>query len=514
MNLQTLCRFTLIAIGLLQPASCSICAQTKKPASAENEAILHYTRTLSSLPIEYRADLLLSAVESHPRLLSQPAIAQELEDVFAAAPSAEHAFPLAFASIRTEDVSESQIAADSQQHVDTLSIQTRVITRLIANSPKEALLLAAEIRFPAESTPCSTSMVSDPTAYYQMMERNLPLWVSAKALTSQGLRDLLELHFSTQMKSATQIAAAAHLLANAPLTDEDFGELLAVYDASLSRLQLSDRELGWLIQEADLYSQIRALVDKSIKLHESATPTLSQLRALILQGLHSRCSDALVNADRVIQELNGLVGRYQPYDPTLALDSKLLSATQDEKSTLHPIDPTGPDDVKMQTLSKYAGLAASVGHIEDMNGWEMSANEVLTSLESTQTSTSCEICDFYNRYIRYWLLINYSPAAPISRSQESALSSYARYLSSSDIKGSEPAAWISKAKLLINFSRNADSEQLHRIEQFQSKGIQLMGLPSPSGRVVLDELRQTRDPICSAYVRYEALFHPGWTSPY
>ena len=168
----------------------------------------------------------------------------------------------------------------------------------------------------------------------------------------------------------------------------------------------------------------------------------------------------------------------------------------------------------MRTLSKYASLAASVGHIEDMNGWEMSANDVLTALESTQTTNPCELCDFYSRYILYSLLIDYSPRAPISRSQESALSSYARYLTSTEVKRSEPVAWISKVKLLINFSRNADSDQLHRIEQFQSKGIQLMNLPSPSGRVVLDELSQARDPICSAYVRYETLFHPGWTSSY
>jgi hypothetical protein len=358
-------------------------------------------------------------------------------------------------------------------------------------------------------------MVSDPTPYYQMMERNLPIWISAKALTSQGLRDLLELHFSYQMKSATQIAGAAHLLANAPLTDEDFVGLLPVYDASLSRLQLSDRELGWLIQQADLYSQIRSLIDLSIKLHQSATPALSRLRFLILQGLHSRCSDALVKADQVIKEFNGLVGRYQPSDPTLALDAKVVSATtQGKEATLHPIAPTGPDDVKLRTLSKYASDAASAGHIEDMYGWEMTSNDVLTSLESTQTTNPCEICDFYNHYIRYFLLINYSPTVPTSRSQESALSSYARYLISSDIKRSEPAAWISKVKLLINFSRNADPDQLHRLDQLQSKGLQLMNLPSPSGRVVLDELSQARDPICSAYARYETIFHPGWTSPY
>jgi hypothetical protein len=77
-----------------------------------------------------------------------------------------------------------------------------------------------------------------------------------------------------------------------------------------------------------------------------------------------------------------------------------------------------------------------------------------------------------------------------------------------------PIAWVHNFKLLINLSRKPDADQNARIERLKAQGLHLMGMPSPSGQVVLDEIYNSREPVTTAYARYEHLLRPPYYSPY
>lgn len=492
-------------------------AQVKRLPPQREQAVqaVQFIQSIQSLPVEYRADLVFSSIEADHTLLRRRDVANELQNLFTLAQQTVHPFPISLAALRTQDVMEAQLSADSQQHVDTLSIQTRIIDQLIINDPKDAFRLAQTIRFPLEPAPCSTPYVDDPSSYYRMLDHDIPIWLSAKVANQQEITEFIETHLATQLKSASQISGAAALLANAPLDDDDFVTSLSAFEGATARLQISGREMGWLVEDDELFKRFQLLIDRSAKARQPVARSISLLRAVLLASSRMRCADPLVSGNQILKSYSQLLEKYKVTDPALALDSKVFVAPDNNgKAILHPITPTGQDDLRLKSLQKYSAHATAAGHIEDVYGWETTSNEIFNSLEAGSFRDSCEVCDFYGAFLRYFLLINFSPSSPTSTAQERALAGYTRYLESSSIKSSEPMAWIAKIKLLINFSRLATSDQQRNLDRLHGRGLQLMNLPSPDGHVVLDELTRARDPVCTAYVRYETLFHPSWSSPY
>jgi hypothetical protein len=495
---------------LLSVAAYSAEVIDKSPPSDPRLSFLASTR---GLPIEYRADIVLSAVEAQPTLLQNASVQRSVRDIFELAGTAQSPYPLATAVNIEGDSVETQLSGDmALQHLDGLGIRIRAVKLFAASRLGLAYDLFWKIPLDPERVECDAPMVADVSQYYNELPRLVELWKKAGVLNDEKLTAQLTEHINS-LRSPLASGLLAEVIDRLELHPADLQQVVVAYQGYLERVTASDRELGAIIQQDAFIDRI-ARLSRLLK-DQGLLPLglLSSTRKFLIDSTCSSCKDSIVRRDTLVTGFNRIVDHLGS-EQSLKLSPSDLSPKETSSAAL--VHSVGPDPAVSDTLKTLDRFWSRMNHgqaVSDQAGWEDAAENVLHYADRLDSQADCSLCLFYRKFILYYAVAN---SAPPGRVTQAALARYIGYLSSSPVKQSEPSAWISKLKLFLNFSRQEgiDDEQAKRIAKLQEMGMSLIDLPTSDGKAVLDEMRNVRDPIMSTYYRNELLFKPKFSAPY
>lgn len=511
------CKFLKVPLFVVAVATIAFTIQLSagaQPGSIKARQV-EYLEGLSGLPVEYRADLLLTALEQHHELLSVPAIQTELHALFDAAPHARHRFPQVYAAPDQVDSAESQLSwAFHHERVDAMNIRVRTLRLLATKQPRTAYTLAASMQVNPPPAPCSEASVYEVAPFYSFLQEEIPRWTESKIATAAEVQEQLDGRIST-ITSGASLAPIASLLATIPLSPEALRQLTDAYAAKELRVDVSSRELGAMLQTDELFPAMEKLLTRMDTAGVPDYPVIHGLRSVLIAGTRHRCTNSLLHRAANIKSFNDLLVQHHLEHSDLTLDEHALDGTQDGgKAEVHSITPTGADDTTLKTLIRYATRADKESMLQDMQGWNAASDSLLQSIELNNDSGNCDLCFFTAKSMRYFLLIENSADQPLSTAKEQALRSYTNFLVTSCANGEDPTALLAHLKPILNYGRQPDPQAKKRIDDLRSRGLHLMGLPTPSGHVVSEEIDSRNEKVTRAYAQFDRLFLPAYESPY
>ena len=132
---RLLIRFAIVLIGGASLQASAV-QETPKSSDAIRKSVIHdFAEHLSSIPVEYQADLLLTMLSKHPDALSQQLQIKLLRGLFERARSAQNQFPVSDAvTLRNSTFSHQRTLDSSTLPFDTLAIQARAVSLLRSRS--------------------------------------------------------------------------------------------------------------------------------------------------------------------------------------------------------------------------------------------------------------------------------------------------------------------------------------------------------------------------------------------
>ena len=177
-----------------------------------------------------------------------------------------------------------------EQGLDTQSLQLRAIEALLpldAASARERFREMAPMNLPQLG--CDDFLVYDPARFYEVLGQ-----IAAQAFSTKDSRDgeqasFLGRYLST-ISSAVQVAPAARLLRNAPVTDSQFQTLVTGLAGALGRISGDDRSFSSGAREAG--PEIRGLITVIERRQMSPAVLLQAYRLFLANNLSAaRCAD-------------------------------------------------------------------------------------------------------------------------------------------------------------------------------------------------------------------------------
>lgn len=500
----------IILINLVTALVFATCAAGDEP-SASLEQRLSLIKAVQGLPVEYRADIVLSAVEKQPELLHYPSVRRSVNGIFEAASSARRTYPMSLTAQIQGDSVETQLSADlSTQRLDTMSIRLRVVKIFNPSQPAISRQMFWKIQTDPPRTECEVGMVPNLSGYYQQLAESLGSWQNAVGTGQDILASELVEHIRV-LNSPLAMAPLADAISKMKLTQANLQQVASAYEAYVSRAEATDRELAALIQRDQLIRSVRSLAILLKSQGLSAQPVLLGIRKVLLGSSSRGCMDTVMDRRKVVQSFNSMVDEFGLDQSRLSL-AELSPKTAGVAAVERRIGPDAAISGPLTNLQHFWERQASGQAILDQIGWEDSAKEVLRYADSLDDHDGCAECLFLRKFLLYFSVANFAPKGHLA---QAGLSKFTEFLASTPVRFSEPEAWIAKIKLFLNFSRyNMDDTQAKRIASLQKQGRGLMDLPTPDGKVVLNEMRYSQDPIVSAYYRNELVFKPKFSSPY
>ncbi|MFB3826825.1 MAG: hypothetical protein ACE15B_08650 [Bryobacteraceae bacterium] len=462
---------------------------------AEVEALVDRARGLAP---EFAADALIRIAD---KVNGREWKRELLEDAFRRAAGAQQ--PLKKAAVAPlRGTPNGLMDRAFAQGLDALSLQCRAVRALIPLDPAKARELFFEIPAPKlQRLGCEDPLVYDPSSYYVLLGE-----IAGRAFGPNEAADepfkLLQSRLGA-LESPLQLAPAARLLASARLNAAEFQALAAGFAAALKNMAGDDRSFSFAIsRRGGLSRAMLDLVRTAGNSEAGAQPLVEAYRAFLVRHLKAeRCADS---SEPVSSGASfGLAAAGTP----LAEAEQVADAVRFFNDSLRVPDvrPIAGDEV---LAAKVAGAAGGLRVCE-----------------------SAECKDFVRRYNA---LLFGAGGMPLGPEQKAAAEWHARlkeYLGSlaewrEDSSGGASLLFVQKCQLysdLVNVVPNgADREMVLRayagfLEQnsYQRESRIEWFLPAntliarvfmdPIGlRTVMEELRNSSDPVISFYCALEA----------
>ena len=480
--------------------------------SAEERDQLDFLRNLGGLPVEYRADLMLSVLEAQPEWLKSKEIQSLLADLYAAAPQAVHGYMLTFAvENRGEDTIESRLSVDARQRLDALSIRLRVIKLIGRVKPRMTYDLLSETKLMPPAADCNSALAATLTDFYAVFQSQQKNWQASTEVGSEQTKDLL-LEQISSLSAPQGLAPLAALLTSLPADKDDLEEFATAYTAAEYRLAASDRDLGVMVNgvmgnNEKLVEHVDQFATRLQQQKIDPQNLLQGLRAFMISSTRTTCKDSLVRRAAVVSAFNTVIAHHGIQDRAILLkDSDLNPDRMLGVATVHGSDPPATADSYVRAL----GYQQRTSSPREISEWQTASANLLAFTEHLNDDQGCGTCLFYKKFLLYYMLFDGSPEGA---SKTAAFRSATQFMANTPVKQTDPLVWIAQIKVLINYSRHADDKQLEKIAAVRAFGVMPVRVPVSEGRIILEEMLNSQDPVMQAYARYERLFRPPYEIP-
>jgi hypothetical protein len=467
-----------------------------------------------SLPIEFRADIQLTAIESGT-LPNSKATEKTLERLFDSAGSVQVQYKQKPVDPTANTLARENFGVQTL-NLDSLSIRIRIIKAMLSMDRIKAQRELEETRFQIPAAGCRSPLIPDVSEYYAQLpslaSRVFPSDERGRGAQSFWVKDNIQ-----SLSSAVQLAPMAELLAEMEFGVGRFGDLLAAYMSVLQRLQATDREMAAIENEHTLSRAMRLLLTRTLNETSSAALLLSAYRTFLLRSAAAvPCGDVTANWNHVVQAFDQL---RRDYDPDGAVGTIDLSGF---------VRPSGKGDhAEVEYLpdsSTFDGLLSKVYALKqretawdgsnkqpDTQGWETDLAAFLKQIDAYDPSKAeCEDCAYYDKAK---LLLLFFDLAPAGSYKDKILERLVSVLARDPMQVNAPLLWAFQVKLLLNMSRKTSKEQVSQIERLQSKGQVLTMLPSAAGPKILASMKQSNNYVLYFYAVADELLQNQFVSP-
>ena len=484
----------------------------QRNVSVEERDQLDFLRNLSGLPVEYRADLMLSVLEAQPEWLKSKEIQSLLVDLYAAAPQAVHGYMLTLAVENgREDTIESRLSVDARQHLDALSIRLRVIKLIGQVKPRMTYDLLSETKLMPPAADCNSALAATLTDFYAVFLAQQKNWLRSSGVGSEQTKDLLLGQISS-LSAPQGLAPLAALLTSLSADKDDLEEFATAYTAAEYRIAASDRDLGVMVN--GVMGNNEKLVEHVDQFatrlqHQKIDPQnlLQGLRAFLISSTRTTCKDSLVQRAALVSAFNNVVAHHAIQDRAILLkDTDLNSDRILGAAIVHGSDPPATADPYVRAL----GYQQRTSSPREISEWQTASADLLSFTEHLNDDQGCGTCLFYKKFLLYYMLFDGSPEGA---SKTAAFRSAAQFMANTPVKQTDPLVWIAQIKVLINYSRHPDDKQLEKIAAVRALGVIPVRVPVSEGQVIIEEMLNSQDPVMQDYALYERLFQPPYELP-
>jgi hypothetical protein len=224
---------------------------------------------------------------------------------------------------------DAEVADASTLQLDRLSLQCKIVERLLELDPNAAVVHFNQIRLPElEPLACSNSLVSDLRIYYHTTTLVINSIVLSQGDKWQTTREMMQ-SLLAHVTSSVQLAPMARTVRSYLLRDGSVaGDFTLTLAARMEALKGSDREFGTAMLRDDLAGEMRSW-------SRSAFPTYALKALLKAYGTYlrahlsgNRCSDTV--SKQQLFERAGLMNWRSDYN-------RLLSETIGSDGGLMPL---------------------------------------------------------------------------------------------------------------------------------------------------------------------------------
>lgn len=459
-------------------------------AGADLNPLIDAARTQ---PPEFAADALIriAGVESLPP-------ARRVELLGEAFEAARHAqLPLKrHAALARQDGPIRFLNRAYDQNLDALSLQARAVEAALPLDPAKARAWLSKIEPPdVPKTGCTDFLVYDVSRLYELVGR------AAQGLgeTEQGKGEAFRLirRYIAAITSPVEAAPAAHLLAHAPVGDEDFVALISIFGAALGKIGGDDRSFTF---SRTVGSEIEALAAECKRRNIAPVPLIESYRFYLVNNLSApRCAD-----DEQLAGGMGMVGFGLATGVTLdplssdyirffneKLRTGQLGRIGEEEATPARLEGTVTGlrtcgNEACQAVSKLthdlvmtpAGVPLQPAQ-RNTEEWRKQFDATLETLGKwKETGEETAIEQFREKADVYNLLVN---LAPSQETREKVVRAEAEFLAGNPVAKTNREEWLLPLNILLG---------------------RIALEPAGFGKVA-EELRESKDPAIALYARLE-----------
>jgi hypothetical protein len=475
-----------------------------------NNEIVSLLEQSSGMPIEYRADITFQILNREHILSSH--MRSVLDPIFYAAESAHNAFPIRDA-VRVDDSLSSERERASSAGLDSLTIRTRVIDKLLPSNPVHALTLAEEIKLKVPQSSCSDFVVSDVSSYYALIGE-MSSRVGGGNLHNRTTA--LERESVEHISSSLELRPAGKLVSS--ISQESlFLELLADLMHAINNVTASDRELLDIDNNGEFSSLVGALLEKAEQDSISPVPLIEAYRGFLVRSLSgAECGFRPTNRQIQAQRFNALLEKHH-LSGVNRLSEKELLGKQEQHFTVEKSLPDYPEFrpvMHLMFLAHDVELAERPSPNED-SAYKLSqanVDDYLNLLDNvTARKDSCLACKFVSESQLYFVLID---SIPSYLNPDQAIDSYIQWCAGNPMQKDDPELWLARLKPILNLNRNVTTADSEKLVELRKQGKVLNALPHPSYGEILKAARESTSNVVRVYAYAERVLMPNYQMPF
>jgi hypothetical protein len=500
----------IVCSNFLLPQVVSSAGVTRKTHSQESLSAL--IDALPGLSAEYKADLAFSVLDAEHGSLSTRIKRTLIREVFQSAATAHYPYmPTEATGITGGDTLTHDVSNDLHWlKLDGLDIQVRAIEYALPWNPQFATTLFEGITLDEPRAACSDPAVPDVSAFFTILSKILDD-VRVKTISKQDKFLYLQT-VASSLKSPSQLAPMANLLAGAHLSATQMRQVEMSFVSSLNALTGSDRELVAAEEHDRLTHAVEVLASRFRESSVDPDPLTVAYRDFLIRSLtRERCSDYSLDRKDVARQYNRLIATIASQErDSLLLSEVDLHAKSNGGAALDrqiPFDRSLLPPLTRIRLAHSARLAeeyrsGNEGTIEP----EISDVEDVLKYISAQNSidSDCVVCDFYAKCTVAMMLKDILPAG---NELERAIEAEVDFLTFSSVEKANPIVWLKHFKQLLNSARTPDRNSKAVLDAERKKGRTPWGLPNPEAAVIVEALRKSPDYTIETYIKAEDILH-------
>ncbi len=269
-------------------ANANASPQDKNDIRLRIETLLSLSRSVSP---EVEADLLLTTVSANVISDKQREI-ELLDQAFQAAARVKE--PLRRRSWNPLVDTRSGFKQRAfELQLDRLSIQSRVILKMVSLDPLRARTMFQDIRPPKiEPLSCKDTLVPDVTIYYQMV-----ISIAQHGFTPEEIKAQSHIQFITDqletIKSISHATAALKMVASATLSDEELSRVVASLGKAFGQASDDPRAFAFAVQRDGLISVADSFISVLKKRGIPADEFPNKIRGFLIKNMSGEvCGDA------------------------------------------------------------------------------------------------------------------------------------------------------------------------------------------------------------------------------
>lgn len=459
--------------------------QQPKNRRSSDDGLNSIVDLADAVPPEYEADVLIRLAQSG-KITSREKKLTWLRKAFNLAADAQLSVQPTPTPYSDTDTKSGYLAVAAHLHLDTLSLESRVVSAMLPIDSAGARELLEQIQFPTlQALGCEEPLTYDLSMFYQLLEEVENHGFTEKERL-QGKDVTMLVPYLTSLQSHAQVQPIAQLLRNLKMSSSDLGRLVSLFADAISRLRGDPRSfaaerlgfLGYQFPESFVL-----LIKKLDAQHVPTSALLTAFREYLTNNLNAVQCGETADQEKSGEPLPGCVLLFNEQLSQQIRDDELSPINKEElrnsrvgpRATVLPFWSSVESKRLMEDLRKlrFGNGKRELSEMERATTqWNSRLIDFLTELEAWKPSDDDEIGFFDQKCILYSTLIQ---IIPNGAQATKAIDDFVDFLELNSVQRHSPSEWIFWVDRLLSGLR-APKDRQELIQAFANSGDSTLNL--------------------------------------